>query len=103
MISLPCLIHSLFSFTSQAQAVQALTLKVLDIAPGTSLTYFLREWAGEYTLVESQDRTTATVTFTKERIMKTCLGVLGGGIRGVFRIERPLPPPEHLRLAIVQL
>ena len=81
----------------QAAAQQQLTLRVLDISPGTNLAYFLREWSGSYTLAEAPDGASATIIFAKESTMKSCLGVLGGGVRGVFRIERPPPPSEMLR------
>eukprot|EP00798_Chlamydomonas_sp_ICE-L_P015510 gene15510-21600_t len=61
-------------------------LHLIDIAPSANLNQFLREWKGDYTL--DQQGTTATVSFTKQSVFKSVSDILGGGVRGVFRIER---------------
>ncbi|KAG1677941.1 hypothetical protein FOA52_001359 [Chlamydomonas sp. UWO 241] len=70
-----------------------LTLAFTDVAPGTDLAYFMREWAGEFELAEDRGAGTAAARFTRDAPLRSCLGVLGGGVRGVFRVARAAPPP----------
>ncbi|KAL4520222.1 hypothetical protein Ndes2437B_g04625 [Nannochloris sp. 'desiccata'] len=66
-------------------------IRFLEISPTTDLQYYLRRWEPKFK-VEWQGGSQATVTFEKEEDMKEALDAFGGGIRGLFRIDRSWHP-----------
>lgn len=49
--------------------------------------WFLKQWDGQYN-TEWQARSEVIVRFTTPQALKEALTALGGGIRGVFRVDR---------------
>jgi len=68
-------------------AAQGFTVKFFDIAPTTNLHYYLRRWEGKHS-VEWTGGSEAIVRFDEECDQKEMLEAFGGGIRGMFRIDR---------------
>lgn len=66
-------------------------MRITDMALSVDIRFYLRQWEGGYTL-EWQGGDAAIVRFEKEADLKEALDVLGGGIRGLFRIDRSWRP-----------
>ena len=49
--------------------------------------WFLKQWDGQYN-TEWQSSSEVVVRFTTPQALKEALTALGGGIRGVFRVDR---------------
>ena len=49
--------------------------------------WFLKQWDGQYN-TEWQSHSDMVVRFTTPQALKEALTALGGGIRGVFRVDR---------------
>ncbi len=49
--------------------------------------WFLKQWGGQYN-TEWQSCSEVIVRFTTPQALKEALTALGGGIRGVFRVDR---------------
>jgi len=73
------------------EAAAGFPIRFLDVAPTTNLQYYLRRWEPNFR-VEWQGGSQATVTFEKEEEMKEALDAFGGGIRGLFKIDRSWHP-----------
>lgn len=61
------------------------------------MEWFLRQWDGQYN-TEWHGNAEVVVRFTTPQALKEALTVLGGGIRGVFRVDRGYasgPNPSH--------
>lgn len=75
----------------QAQAVGH-TLRLVDVSPSANIPHHLREWEGAYSMEPSSgtpdDDGCITVRFHSSAAMKAALTHLGGGIRGLFRVQR---------------
>ncbi|KAI3426465.1 hypothetical protein D9Q98_008832 [Chlorella vulgaris] len=67
------------------------TLRFTDVAMSVDLSFYLRQWDGQYA-VEWQGGDAAVVRFEREQDLKAALDALGGGIRGLFRIDRSWRP-----------
>jgi E3 ubiquitin-protein ligase ZNF598 len=95
---LPSKLLSKMALTVSEQEISAMLeasagfpIRFLEIAPTTDLQYYLRRWEPRFK-VEWQGGSQATVTFEKEEEMKDALDAFGGGIRGLFRIDRSWHP-----------
>ena len=51
------------------------------------MEWFLKQWDGQYN-TEWQSSSEVLVRFTTPQALKEALTALGGGIRGVFRVDR---------------
>ena len=51
------------------------------------MEWFLKQWDGQYN-TEWQSHSDMVVRFTTPQALKEALTALGGGIRGVFRVDR---------------
>ena len=51
------------------------------------VAWFLKQWDGQYN-TEWQSTSDVVVRFTTPQALKEALTALGGGIRGVFRVDR---------------
>ncbi|WIA19674.1 hypothetical protein OEZ85_005603 [Tetradesmus obliquus] len=71
-----------------SNAAAAYTLRLVDVAPQAHLSHHLREWAGEYSL-KTEAPGVVLLSFSSEKAYKAASETLAGGIRGVFRVERP--------------
>lgn len=62
-----------------------------EICPETmqdvDVEWFLKQWDGQYN-TEWQSSSEVVVRFTTPQALKEALTALGGGIRGVFRVDR---------------
>lgn len=72
---------------TKAAATPQNVLRLVDVTPGANLQHYLREWSGEFKL-NWEGSTTAVLTFDNPKSWKACSDVLGGGMRGVFRVDR---------------
>ncbi|KAI8111744.1 hypothetical protein M9435_004243 [Picochlorum sp. BPE23] len=72
-------------------AAEGFQLKFVDIAPTVDLHYFLRQFESHYTL-SWPSSTTAIATFDEESVKQAVVNQLGGGIRGLFRIDHAWEP-----------
>jgi hypothetical protein len=77
--------------SAMLEAAAGFPIRFLEIAPTTDLQYYLRRWEPRFR-VEWQGGSQATVTFEKEEEMKEALDTFGGGIRGLFKIDRGWHP-----------
>lgn len=59
----------------------------LGILQDVDVEWFLKQWDGQYN-TEWQSRSEVIVRFTTPQALKEALTALGGGIRGVFRVDR---------------
>lgn len=73
----------------QAMLQAALKFPILfdEIIPTVDIHYYLRRWEGQYE-VEWKAGSTAIVRFEQESDRNEVLDTFGGGIRGLFRIDR---------------
>lgn len=73
----------------EAMLQAALKFPVLfdQITPTLDIHYYLRRWEGQYE-VEWKGGSTVIVRFERESDRKEVLDAFGGGIRGLFRIDR---------------
>ncbi|KAK2077112.1 hypothetical protein QBZ16_004746 [Prototheca wickerhamii] len=72
------------------------TIRFTDVAMSVDLHYYLRRWEGAYKLSwESAD--TAAVRFSNPQDQQAALDSFGGGVRGLFRLERPAAGQETAR------
>jgi hypothetical protein len=72
-------------------AAEGFQLKFVDIAPTVDLHYFLRQFESHYAL-SWPSSTTAIATFDQESVKQAVINQLGGGIRGLFRIDHTWEP-----------
>ena len=72
-------------------AAEGHSVRFIEIAPTADLRYYLRRWESRYQ-IEWQGGTQATVTFEREDDQKEALDSFGGGIRGLFRLDRSWHP-----------
>ncbi|KAL0029599.1 hypothetical protein WJX79_007267 [Trebouxia sp. C0005] len=73
--------------TSLARAEHGHPMKLIDLAQDVDVEWFLKQWDGQYN-TEWQSRSEVIVRFTTPQALKEALNALGGGIRGVFRVDR---------------
>lgn len=73
------------------RASQGFPVRFGDIAPAVDLHYYLRRWDGRFA-TEWESGTSAVVRFDDESDRTEVLDWLGGGIRGLFRIDRGWQP-----------
>ncbi|PRW45017.1 Glucose-induced degradation 4 [Chlorella sorokiniana] len=66
-------------------------MRLTDIALSADVRFYLRRWEGTYAL-EWQGGDAAVVRFEREQDLKDALDTLGGGIRGLFRVDRSWRP-----------
>jgi len=59
----------------------------VGILQDVDVEWFLKQWDGQYN-TEWQSRSEVIVRFTTPQALKEALTALGGGIRGVFRVDR---------------
>ena len=57
--------------------------------------WFLKQWDGQYN-TEWQSSSEVVVRFTTPQALKEALTALGGGIRGVFRVDRGYSSMSYL-------
>lgn len=72
-------------------AAEGHPVRFVEIAPTANLGYYLRRWEGRYE-IEWQGGSQAIATFEREEDQKEALDSFGGGIRGLFRIDRTWHP-----------
>eukprot|EP00887_Chlorella_sp_A99_P007429 scaffold2.g7429.t1 len=71
-------------------------MRLDSVAPSVDLRYYLRRWEGGYAL-EWESSEAAVVRFARAEDLKDCLDSLGGGIRGLFRVDRSWQPRTAVR------
>ncbi|KAL0033761.1 hypothetical protein WJX77_004297 [Trebouxia sp. C0004] len=76
---------------SLARAEHGHPMKLIDLAQDVDVEWFLKQWDGQYN-TEWQSRSEVIVRFTNPQALKEALTALGGGIRGVFRVDRGWGP-----------
>ena len=73
------------------EAAAGFPVRFVNVAPTADLHYYLRRWEGAYT-TEWKGGAEATVRFAREADRTEALDAIGGGIRGLFRIDRQWRP-----------
>jgi len=68
-------------------SLSVFVLQTLCILQDVDVEWFLKQWDGQYN-TEWQSRSEVIVRFTTPQALKEALTALGGGIRGVFRVDR---------------
>jgi hypothetical protein len=63
-------------------------VRLVDVAPGVDVGHFLRAWEGECAVEAPRGGGEALVRFSSEAARAAALDHLGGGIRGLFRVDR---------------
>ena len=71
-------------------------IRFVDIVPACDITYYLRSWEGRYS-VEWEGNSAAIVRFERKEDKMEALDVFGGGIRGIFLLDRQWKPRCSLR------
>ena len=89
LLSLAALLvsESALSHASRTAATAASSLRLTDIPPGANLTYHLRQWEGQFQL-HWEGTSTAVMTLPSPAVAKAVANALGGGVKGIFRVER---------------
>ena len=78
-------------------AAEGWTLRIVNIAPACDLTYYLRRWEGRYSIEEEEGGISAVIIrFDREEDRNEALDVFGGGIRGLFLLDRKWKPRTSL-------
>jgi len=72
-------------------AAQGHPIRFIDIAPTTDLHYYLRRWDGRY-CTEWKGGSEAIVRFDDAATKTEVLDAFGGGIRGLFKVDRAWHP-----------
>jgi hypothetical protein len=67
-------------------------LRLADVAPTADLGYHLRRWEGGLRVEWEAGGEAAVVRFDREADRAEALDALGGGIRGLFRVDRGWAP-----------
>jgi E3 ubiquitin-protein ligase ZNF598 len=68
------------------------SMRFTDVAPTTDIKYFLRRWDGGFRCEWEAGGDGVVVRFDRETDRDEALNALGGGIRGVFLIDRAYRP-----------
>lgn len=63
------------------------TVLIVPSMQDVDVEWFLKQWDGQYN-TEWQSSSEVVVRFTTPQSLKEALTALGGGIRGVFRVDR---------------
>lgn len=92
LLSKVALIVSDEEIESLLKAANGYPVKFVDVAPSTDLYYYLRRWDNERWKLEWLNASEAVCTFAEERDKNDMLDSFGGGIRGIFRIDRSWAP-----------
>lgn len=77
------------------RSAQGFSMKFIDIAPTVDIHHYLRQWESQYE-VEWEDSSSVIVRFQEEHIPKEVTNHLGGGIRGLFRIDIQWKPKTSI-------
>lgn len=73
------------------------SMRFSDVAPTTDIKYFLRRWDGGFRCEWETRGDGVVVRFDREADRDEALSALGGGIRGVFLIDRAYRPKVALQ------
>ena len=77
------------------------SIRLYDVALTADVRYYLRRWDGGYTMEWEPSGTAVVIQFEQEEDKKDVLNSLGGGIRGLFLVDRSYAPRTSLSSADV--